>query len=98
MEKRKVKITQPGHVIRYADNEQRAIFGSDFKNINHAIETAESMGFEVLGHGRCPDCGGDYVGDGVTSVRHCEYAPEEDYEHHAPDEGPVNCNVCHLGD
>lgn len=40
----------------------------------------------------CPKCGGDLVGDGYTSVIHCEDAEEEDYWHNAPDDGPVYCN------
>ena len=40
----------------------------------------------------CPKCGGDLIGDGYTSVVHCEYAEEDDYEYNAPDDGPVLCN------
>jgi len=40
---------------------------------------------------RCTDCGGEMVGDGYTTVYHCEYSEEADYEYHAPDEGPVMC-------
>lgn len=37
----------------------------------------------------CPSCGGDMIGDGFTSVVHCEFA--ENYEHYAPDDNPVLC-------
>jgi len=39
----------------------------------------------------CPTCGGDIIGDGYTSVHHCESANEQDYEYAAPDEGPFYC-------
>lgn len=40
----------------------------------------------------CIKCGGDMVGDGYTSVMHCEYADETTYEFHEPDASPVYCN------
>lgn len=40
----------------------------------------------------CPNCGGDVHGDGYTSVMHCEYADESEYEYAAPDEGPFYCD------
>jgi len=40
----------------------------------------------------CVKCGGDMVGDGYTTVTHCEYAEEEFYEYHEPDAGPIFCN------
>ena len=39
----------------------------------------------------CPNCGGDLIGDGYTSVVHCEYANEESYENCEPDAGPIYC-------
>lgn len=39
----------------------------------------------------CSICGGDIIGDGYTSVQHCENANEQDYEYAAPDEGPFCC-------
>lgn len=48
----------------------------------------------------CPECGGVIIGDGCTTVEHCEnldIAEEEGYE---PDSGPiycrgiVNCKLC----
>ncbi len=41
---------------------------------------------------KCPKCGGDEIGDGYTSVIHCEYTDESKYEGMAPDEGPVWCD------
>jgi hypothetical protein len=40
----------------------------------------------------CPNCGGDLIGDGYTSVIHCEYADDDEYAYAAPDEGPFLCN------
>jgi hypothetical protein len=40
----------------------------------------------------CPKCGGDIIGDGYTSVMHCEYAEDSEYEYHEPDANPVWCN------
>ena len=37
----------------------------------------------------CPKCGGSLIGDGYTSVVHCEYV--EDTEGYEPDAGPVFC-------
>jgi uncharacterized protein (DUF983 family) len=39
----------------------------------------------------CPKCGGDMIGDGYTSVMHCEYA-EFDYTEYEADAGPVLCD------
>lgn len=39
----------------------------------------------------CIKCGGEMIGDGYTSVMHCEYTEEEEYSFKAPDEGPVYC-------
>jgi hypothetical protein len=37
----------------------------------------------------CPNCGGSMIGDGYTSVYHCEFTdPPEDCE---PDSGPIYC-------
>ena len=41
---------------------------------------------------KCPKCGGDIIGDGYTSVMHCEYADDEEYEHCEPDADVVLCN------
>ena len=41
---------------------------------------------------RCIKCGGDMIGDGHTSVTHCEYAEESSYECVEPDGGPIYCN------
>lgn len=40
----------------------------------------------------CIKCGGTMVGDGYTSVMHCEYADESAYEFHEPDASPVYCD------
>lgn len=40
----------------------------------------------------CIKCGGDMIGDGYTSVMHCEYADESTYESHEPDASPVYCD------
>jgi hypothetical protein len=40
----------------------------------------------------CPKCGGDLVGDGYSTVIHCEYADPSMYEYNAPDDGPVLCD------
>lgn len=39
----------------------------------------------------CPVCGGTMVGDGYTTLRHCEFARDEDVEGKEPDAGPVYC-------
>lgn len=39
----------------------------------------------------CPICGGTMVGDGYTTLRHCEFARDEDIEGKEPDAGPVYC-------
>jgi len=44
----------------------------------------------------CKNCGGDMIGDGYTSVIHCEYADEEDYLYSAPDSGPFYCGYGDL--
>ena len=41
----------------------------------------------------CPNCGGSMIGDGYTSVMHCEYADDEEYCYEAPDAGPFYCNL-----
>lgn len=40
---------------------------------------------------QCPDCGGEIIGDGYSSVMHCENADETSYEYHEPDASPVYC-------
>lgn len=40
---------------------------------------------------QCKECNGDLIGDGHTTVVHCEYADEVDYEFAGPDEGPFYC-------
>ena len=47
---------------------------------------------------KCPKCGGDEIGDGYTSVIHCEYTDESKYEGMAPDEGPVWCDYENEGE
>lgn len=45
---------------------------------------------------KCPNCGGDMVGDGYTTVLHCEsvdLGPEDAVE---PDAGPVMCHPLHA--
>ena len=39
----------------------------------------------------CPICGGSMVGDGYTTLRHCEFARDEDVEGKEADAGPVYC-------
>ena len=39
----------------------------------------------------CINCGGDMVGDGFTSVNHCENALDHTHWYLAPDAGPVYC-------
>jgi hypothetical protein len=39
----------------------------------------------------CIKCGGTMVGDGYTSVIHCEFV-EEDVSDRTPDSGPIYCN------
>ena len=41
---------------------------------------------------QCDKCGGTMIGDGYTSVMHCEFAEEETYEFHEPDANPVECD------
>jgi uncharacterized protein (DUF983 family) len=40
---------------------------------------------------QCPECGGELLGDGYTTVIHCENIEEEVYYYAAPDEGPFYC-------
>lgn len=40
----------------------------------------------------CPKCGGEMIGDGYTTVLHCEFANEEDYWYLAPDSNPIYCD------
>lgn len=40
---------------------------------------------------QCSKCGGEMIGDGYTSVFHCENADESTYEFHEPDADPVEC-------
>lgn len=44
----------------------------------------------------CIKCNGDMVGDGYTSVMHCEFASEDTYEFHEPDANPVHCDYDEL--
>lgn len=39
----------------------------------------------------CPICGGSMIGDGHTTLRHCEFARDEDCDGKEPDAGPVYC-------
>lgn len=45
---------------------------------------------------RCPNCGGDLVGDGYTSVVHCEYVDPDPWLE--PDANPVYCNYPDMED
>ncbi len=40
----------------------------------------------------CKNCGGDMIGDGHTSVIHCEYVEEDEYCFHEPDADPIYCD------
>lgn len=40
----------------------------------------------------CEKCGGTMVGDGYTSVLHCEFAEEATYDSLEPDASPVYCD------
>lgn len=40
--------------------------------------------------GRCPNCGGTMIGDGYTTVRHCEFR-DVSGECWEPDAGPLHC-------
>jgi len=40
----------------------------------------------------CIKCNGTMVGDGYTSVLHCEHATEDSYEYHEADASPVYCD------
>jgi hypothetical protein len=39
----------------------------------------------------CIDCGGEMIGDGYTTLSHCEYADIQGMDCMAPDEGPLPC-------
>lgn len=41
---------------------------------------------------KCIKCGGDMIGNGHTSVTHCEYAKESSYDCVEPDGGPIYCD------
>lgn len=41
----------------------------------------------------CHVCGGTWIGDGYTTVRHCENAEFEDYQYSAPDAQPIPCRI-----
>lgn len=40
----------------------------------------------------CPDCGGTIVGDGYTTVLHCENVDIEIWRDFEPDTDPVYCS------
>ena len=40
----------------------------------------------------CSKCGGELIGDGYSTVIHCEFADPETYMYCAPDEGPILCD------
>ena len=40
----------------------------------------------------CKNCGGDMIGDGYTSVIHCEYADHELIDLCEPDCSPIFCD------
>lgn len=41
----------------------------------------------------CPNCGGTLLGDGYTTVFHCENASEESYRYSEPDAETVYCEA-----
>ena len=41
---------------------------------------------------QCPKCGGSMIGDGYTTVLHCENADKSKYEFCEPDAGPIYCD------
>lgn len=41
----------------------------------------------------CHVCGGTWIGDGHTTVRHCENAEFEDYQYVEPDAQPIPCRI-----
>ena len=43
--------------------------------------------------GACIRCGGTIVGDGYSTVRHCEFADQEDYLDKEPDVPTVLCRL-----
>jgi hypothetical protein len=45
---------------------------------------------------QCMNCGGMMEGDGYTSVLHCEYVEEFEYEYLEPDAPPVYCDYPEL--
>jgi len=44
----------------------------------------------------CKNCGGTMIGDGYTTILHCEFADEELYRDKEPDTSPVYCNPVGL--
>lgn len=40
----------------------------------------------------CIKCGGTMIGDGYTSVVHCEFADNDELAYMAPDEAVVYCD------
>ena len=40
----------------------------------------------------CKKCGGTMIGDGYTTVLHCEYADPDEYWDKEPDAEPVWCD------
>ena len=40
----------------------------------------------------CKKCGGTMIGDGYTSVLHCEFTEEDTYDSLEPDACPVYCD------
>lgn len=40
----------------------------------------------------CPRCGGALIGDGYSSVIHCEFADDDQLNSVEPDANPIYCN------
>ena len=40
----------------------------------------------------CPKCGSDMIGDGYTSVIHCENVEDDELQYLEPDAIPIVCN------
>lgn len=49
--------------------------------------------FPVYGNGDCPRCGGSLIGDGYTTVLHCESTDLETVWNAEPDARPIYCDL-----
>ena len=63
---------------------------------NTEKETTKVTTYTYEGNSTCSNCGADIVGDGYTSVQHCENAEEDTYDSHEPDANVVLCSVDNL--